>query len=88
MARRIFSGTLNRLVLKKPAQRGKLQGYGIAPRIQKASDELLVSERGVPETAGKTEYDRFTIAERKQVEAAQKGFEQLVKGVCAMLRYA
>lgn len=41
MARNDFQGSLDLLVLKTLAQRGKLHGYGMVLHIQRASDELL-----------------------------------------------
>jgi len=46
MARNDFQGSLDLLVLKTLAQRGKLHGYGIVLHIQRASDELLQVEEG------------------------------------------
>jgi PadR family transcriptional regulator PadR len=46
MARNDFQGSLDLLVLKTLAQRGKLHGYGIVLHIQWASDELLRVEEG------------------------------------------
>ena len=46
MARNDLQGSLDLLVLKTLAQRGKLHGYGIVQHIQMASDELLQVEEG------------------------------------------
>ena len=46
MARNDFQGSLDLLVLKTLAQRGKLHGYGIVLHIQRASEELLRVEEG------------------------------------------
>ena len=46
MARNDLQGSLDLLVLKTLAQRGKLHGYGIVQHIQVASDELLQVEEG------------------------------------------
>jgi DNA-binding PadR family transcriptional regulator len=40
------------------------------------------------ETNRKAKYYRLTAAGRKQLEQAEQSFEQMVKGVRAMLRYA
>ena len=40
------------------------------------------------ETDRKAKYYRLTAAGRKQLEQAEQSFEQMVKGVRAMLRYA
>ena len=108
MAKNDLQGSLDLLVLKTLAQRGRLHGYGIVLHIQRASDELLQVEEGslypalhrmeqsgwinsewaFTETNRKAKYYRLTLAGRKQLEAAEESFEQLVKGVRAMLRYA
>jgi transcriptional regulator len=46
MARYDLQGSLDLLVLKTLAQRGKLHGYGIVLHIEQASDELLQVEEG------------------------------------------
>ncbi len=108
MARNDFQGSLDLLVLKTLAQRGKLHGYGIALHIQKASDDLLRVEEGslypalhrmeqsrwissewaLTETNRNAKYYRLTATGRKQLQEAEESFEQLVKGVRAMLKFA
>ena len=108
MARYDLQGSLDLLVLKTLAQRGKLHGYGIVLHIQQASGELLsveegslypalhrmeqsgwlASEWGLTETGRRAKYYRLTAAGRKQLQEAEASFEQLVKGVRAMLRFA
>jgi PadR family transcriptional regulator PadR len=108
MARNDLQGSLDLLVLKTLAQRGKLHGYGIVLHIQRASDDLLQVEEGslypalhrmeqsgwissewaLTETNRKAKYYRLTTAGRKQLDEAEASFEQLVKGVRAILRYA
>jgi PadR family transcriptional regulator PadR len=46
VARNDLQGSLDLLVLKTLAQRGKLHGYGVVQHIQIASDELLQVEEG------------------------------------------
>jgi transcriptional regulator len=46
------------------------------------------SEWAMTETKRKAKYYKLTAAGRKELERAQESFEQLVKGVRAMLRYA
>ena len=46
MARTDLQGSLDLLVLKTLAQRGKLHGYGVVQHIQVASEELLQVEEG------------------------------------------
>lgn len=109
MARNDLQGSLDLLVLKTLAQRGRLHGYGIVLHIQQASDDLLQveegslypalhrmelsgwisSEWGLSETTNrKAKYYRMTAAGRKELRDAEESFEQLVKGIRAMLRYA
>ena len=108
MARNDFQGSLDLLVLKTLAQRGRLHGYGMVLHIQRASDELLQveegslypalhrmeqskwisSEWGLTETNRKAKYYKLTAAGRKQLQEAEESFEQLVKGIRAMIRYA
>ncbi|MGC2161005.1 MAG: PadR family transcriptional regulator [Silvibacterium sp.] len=46
------------------------------------------SEWTLTETGRKAKYYKLIAAGRKQLEEAEKSFEQLVKGVRAVLRYA
>jgi DNA-binding PadR family transcriptional regulator len=46
------------------------------------------SEWKLTETGRKAKYYRLTAAGRKQLLEAEESFEQLVKGVRAVLRYA
>lgn len=46
MAKNDLQGSLDLLVLKTLAQRGRLHGYGMTLHIQRASDELLRVEEG------------------------------------------
>lgn len=48
----------------------------------------ISSEWGLTETGRKAKYYRLTAIGRKQLQAAEESFEQLVKGVRAILRYA
>jgi PadR family transcriptional regulator PadR len=48
----------------------------------------ISSEWALTETSRKAKYYRLTAVGRKQLQEAEKSFEQLVKGVRAMLRYA
>lgn len=108
MARYDLQGSLDLLVLKSLAQRGKLHGYGIVLHIQRASDEVLRVEEGslypalhrmdqsgwvasewaLTETGRRAKYYRLTVAGRKHLQQAEDSFEQLVRGVRAILRYA
>src|SRR5271169_16125 len=46
------------------------------------------SEWSLTETGRRAKYYKLTPVGRKQLEEAEKSFEQLVKGVRAILRYA
>lgn len=46
------------------------------------------AEWALTDTGRKAKYYRLTAAGRRQLKAAEESFEQLVKGVRAMLRYA
>ena len=48
----------------------------------------ISSEWALTETNRKAKYCRLTAAGRKELQEIEKSFEQLVKGVRAMLRYA
>ncbi len=48
----------------------------------------ISSEWAMTETNRKAKYYRLTAVGRKQLKDAEESFEQLVKGVHAMLRYA
>jgi PadR family transcriptional regulator PadR len=48
----------------------------------------LSSQWALTETNRKAKYYKLSAAGRKQLENAERGFEQLVKGVRAMFRYA
>jgi PadR family transcriptional regulator, regulatory protein PadR len=48
----------------------------------------LSSQWALSETNRKAKYYKLTAAGRKQLETSERDFEQLVKGVRAMFRYA
>ena len=48
----------------------------------------IVSEWALTETNRRAKYYKLTAAGRRQLETAQEGFDQLVRGVRAVLRYA
>jgi PadR family transcriptional regulator, regulatory protein PadR len=48
----------------------------------------ITSEWALTETGRRAKYYRMTAAGRKQLREAEASFEQLVRGVRAMLRYA
>lgn len=48
----------------------------------------IASEWGLTETGRRAKYYRLTAAGRKRLQQAEGDFEELVKGVRAVLRYA
>ena len=48
----------------------------------------IKSAWALTESGRKAKYYRLTAAGRKELEAAEKSFDQLVKGVRAVMRYA
>lgn len=108
MPKNDLQGSLDLLVLKTLAQRGRLHGYGIVLHIQRASDDLLQVEEGslypalhrmeqtrwissewaLTETNRKAKYYKLTAEGRRQLQQAEENFDQLVRGIRAMLRYA
>jgi PadR family transcriptional regulator, regulatory protein PadR len=48
----------------------------------------ISSEWALTETNRQAKYYRLTVAGRKQLQHAEESFEQMVKGIRAMLRYA
>jgi PadR family transcriptional regulator, regulatory protein PadR len=48
----------------------------------------ISAEWSLTETNRRAKYYELTVAGRKELQEAEKSFEQLVKGVRAMLRYA
>jgi transcriptional regulator len=48
----------------------------------------ISSEWALTETNRQAKYYRLTAAGRKQLQKAEESFEQMVKGIRAMLRYA
>jgi len=48
----------------------------------------ISSEWALTETNRQAKYYRLTAAGRKQLQQAEESFEQMVKGIRAMLRYA
>ena len=48
----------------------------------------ISSDWALSETGRKAKYYRLTASGRKQLQEAEQSFEQLVKGVRAMMRYA
>lgn len=105
MAKNDLQGSLDLLVLKTLAQRGRLHGYGMVQHIERASDALLRVEEGslypalhrmeqsgwvasewaLTETGRRAKYYRLTEVGEKRLAEAEKDFEELVRGVRAVL---
>ncbi len=51
-------------------------------------NQWIASDWALTETGRKAKYYKLTASGRKQLQEAEKDFEQLVKGVRAILRYA
>jgi transcriptional regulator len=60
--------------------------YPALHRMEQSS--WITSDWALTETNRKAKYYRLTAAGRKQLHEAEESFEQLVKGVRAMFRYA
>jgi transcriptional regulator len=60
--------------------------YPALHRIEQSG--WIRSEWALTETNRKAKYYQLTASGRKQLQEAEESFEQLVKGVRAMLRYA
>ena len=60
--------------------------YPALHRMEQSS--WISSEWALTESNRKAKYYRLTALGRKQLQAAEESFEQLVKGVRAILRYA
>ena len=61
----------------------------IYPALHRMEQSGWISSKwGLTETGRKAKYYRLTAVGRKQLHAAEESFEQLVKGVRAILRYA
>ena len=60
--------------------------YPALHRMEQSS--WICSEWALTESNRKAKYYRLTALGRKQLQAAEESFEQLVKGVRAILRYA
>ena len=108
MPKNDLQGSLDLLVLKTLAQRGRLHGYGIVLHIQRASDALLRVEEGslypalhrmeqskwiasewaLTETGRRAKYYRLTAAGERRLAEAEREFDELVRGVRAVLRLA
>ena len=61
----------------------------IYPALHRMEQSGWISSKwGLTETGRKAKYYKLTTVGRKQFQVAEESFEQLVKGVRAILRYA
>src|ERR1700733_10776720 len=67
-----------------PVEEGSL--YPALHRMEQS--RWIAAEWGLTETNRKAKYYKLTAAGRKQLQEAEENFDQLVKGVRAMLQYA
>ena len=67
----------------------RVEEGSLYPALHRMEQEgWIASEWALTETNRKAKYYRLKPAGRKQFEKAEQNFEQLVKGVRAVLRYA
>jgi len=67
----------------------KVEEGSLYPALHRMEQSRWIcSEWKLSETNRKAKYYRLTAAGRKELQEAEKSFEQLVKGIRAMLRYA
>jgi transcriptional regulator len=67
----------------------RVEEGSLYPALHRMEQEgWIASEWALTETNRKAKYYRLQPAGRKQLEKAEQSFEQLVKGVRAVLRYA
>jgi PadR family transcriptional regulator PadR len=96
MAKNDLQGALDLLILKSLSHLGSMHGFGIILHIERVSDELLNVEEGgwvraewaVTESSRRAKFYSLTAAGRKQLAAREKNWEQVVKGVQAILHFA
>ncbi len=66
----------------------RVEEGSIYPALHRMEQSGWISaEWALTETNRRAKYYKLTAAGRKQLQEAEKSFEQLVKGVRAMLRY-
>jgi PadR family transcriptional regulator, regulatory protein PadR len=102
----ILQGTLDLLILKTLAA-GAMHGYGIASRIELASEELLRVEEGslypalhrieqtgwiradwkLSDSGRQAKFYRLTRSGLKQLQAEEKRWQKLTRGVSKVLRF-
>jgi PadR family transcriptional regulator, regulatory protein PadR len=67
----------------------RVEEGSLYPALHRMEQSHWISaEWALTETNRKAKYYRLTAAGRKQLQEAEESFEQLVKGVRAMLRFA
>src|SRR5579871_6706333 len=98
MAKNDLQGTLDLLILKSLAQTSSMHGYGIVLHIEKGSlypalhrmeQNVWIRSTWAPtETNRRAKFYSLTPTGRKQLAIAEKSWEQTVKGVQAVMRFA
>jgi PadR family transcriptional regulator, regulatory protein PadR len=91
MAKNDLQGTLELLILKTLAQNSSLHGYGIVLHIERVSNELLrVEEGSLYPALHRMEQNQWVRSQwaRKQLALAERAWEQTVKGVQAVMKFA
>lgn len=67
----------------------RVEEGSLYPALHRMEQSRWISaEWALTETGRKAKYYKLTTAGRKQLQEAEESFEQLVKGVRAMLRFA
>jgi PadR family transcriptional regulator PadR len=67
----------------------RVEEGSLYPALHRMEQNGWINSQGaLTETNRKAKYYKLTAVGRKQLQEAEKSFEQLVKGVRAMLRYA
>jgi PadR family transcriptional regulator PadR len=84
MAKNDLQGTLDLLILKSLSHLGSL--YPALHRMEQSG--WVRAEWAVTESNRKAKFYSLTAAGRKQLAAREKNWEQVAKGVQAILRFA
>ena len=67
----------------------EIQQGSLYPALYRLEHQgAIASEWGDSENNRRAKYYKLTVAGRRELQEVEKSFEQLVKGVRAMLRYA
>ena len=67
----------------------RVEEGSLYPALHRIEQQGWISSQwSLTETKRNAKYYRLTALGRKQLQKAEEDFQQLVKGVCTMLRYA